>query len=69
MRDWLVIWPAPVQGGSISSRVIIPGDKVEEYLKIMAEAEKKWEPFRQSLLDLNSDFYRFLQSKVSQRKA
>jgi len=29
-----------------NGRVMIPGDKIEQYLKIMAEAEKKREPFR-----------------------
>ena len=48
---------------------MIPGDKINEYFKIMAEAEKKREPFRQYLLDINNEFYEFLQSKVSQRTA
>jgi len=52
-----------------SGKVMIPGDKINEYFKIMAEAEKKREPFRQSLLDINKEFYEFLQSKVSQRTA
>ena len=50
-----------------TGKVMIPGDKIEEYFKIMAEAEKKREPFRQYLLDLNHEFYEFLQSKFSQR--
>jgi hypothetical protein len=52
-----------------TGKVMIPGDKIEEYFKIMAEAEKKREPFRQYLLDLNHEFYEFLQSKFSQRTA
>ena len=36
---------------------------------MIAEAEKKREPFRQSLLNLNQEFYAFLQSKFSQRTA
>ena len=35
-----------------NGKVMIPGDKIEQYLKIMAEAEKKREPFRQLLLGL-----------------
>jgi len=52
-----------------SGKVIIPGDKINKYFKIMAETEKKREPFRQYLLDINNEFYEFLQSKVSQRTA
>lgn len=52
-----------------TGKVIIPGDKIEDYFKMMAEAEKKREPFRQSLLDLNQEFYAFLESKFSQRTA
>ncbi len=52
-----------------TGRVTIPGDKIGEYFKIMAEAEKKREPFRQYLLDLNQEFDEFLQTKLSQRTA
>ena len=52
-----------------TGKVMIPGDRIEEYFKLMAEAEKKREPFRQSLLNLNQEFYAFLQSKFSQRTA
>jgi len=52
-----------------NGRVIIPSDKIEQYLKIMAEAEKKREPFRQLLLGLNDDFREYLESKLSARTA
>ena len=52
-----------------TGKVMIPGDKIEEYFKIMAEAEKQREPFRQQLLTLNHEFYEFLQSKFSHRTA
>lgn len=52
-----------------NGRVMIPGDKIEQYLKIMAEAEKKREPFRQYLLGLNDDFREYLESKLSARTA
>ena len=52
-----------------NGRVMIPGDKIEQYLKIMAEAEKKREPFRQYLLGLNDDFREHLESKLSARTA
>jgi len=38
-----------------TGKVIIPGDKIEEYFKIMTEAEKQREPFRQYLLGLNQE--------------
>jgi site-specific recombinase XerD len=52
-----------------NGRVMIPGDKIEQYLKIMAEAEKKREPFRQLLLGLNDDFREHLEYKLSARTA
>jgi len=52
-----------------NGKVMIPGDKIEQYLKIMAEAEKKREPFRQYLLGLNDDFREYLESKLSARTA
>ena len=52
-----------------NGRVMIPGDKIEQYLKIMAEAEKKREPFRQLLLGINDDFREYLESKLSARTA
>jgi len=52
-----------------AGKVLIPGDKVDEYLKLLANAEKKREPFRQYLLDLNQEFYEFLKSKFSHRTA
>ena len=52
-----------------NGRVMIPGDKIEQYLKIMAEAEKKREPFRKCLLGLNDDFREYLESKLSARTA
>ena len=52
-----------------TGRVVIPGDKLEEYFKLMAEAEKRREPFRQYLLGLNQEFHEFLQTKYSERTA
>lgn len=52
-----------------TGRMMIPGDKIDEYFKILAEVEKKREPFRQYLLDLNQEFDDFLQTKLSQRTA
>jgi len=52
-----------------NGRVIIPSDKIEQYLKITAEVEKKREPFRKYLLGLNDDFREYLESKLSARTA
>lgn len=52
-----------------TGRVMIPGDKIEEYFKIMAESEKEREPFRQHLLGLNQEFRESLHSKFSTRTA
>jgi site-specific recombinase XerD len=52
-----------------TGKVMISGDKIEEYFKIMSEAEKQREPFRQHQLELNQEFYESLQSKFSHRTA
>lgn len=48
-------------------KVVIPGDKLDEYFKLMEEAEKKREPFRQHLMELNREFYEHLLSTYSER--
>ena len=52
-----------------TGKVIIPGDKLDEFFKVMQEAEEKREPFRQSLLSLNSEFHQFLLTRYSERTA
>lgn len=52
-----------------TGRVTIPGDKFEEYLKLMEEAQKAREPFRQELVKLNQDFHESLLAKYSERTA
>ena len=52
-----------------SGKVIIPGDRMDEFFKVMQEAEEKREPFRQSLLSLNQEFHQFLLTKYSERTA
>jgi len=52
-----------------SGKVIIPGDRMDEFFKLMKEAEEKREPFRQSLLKLNQEFHQFLLAKYSERTA
>ena len=52
-----------------TGKVIIPGDKIDEFFKVIQEAEEKREPFRQSLLSLNQEFHHFLLAKYSERTA
>lgn len=52
-----------------TGKVFIPGDKFAEYLKLMEEAEKAREPFRQQLTILNEDFHKMLLTKYSERTA
>jgi len=52
-----------------TGKVIIPGDRMDEFFKVMKEAEEKREPFRQSLLKLNQEFHHFLLAKYSERTA
>ena len=50
-----------------NGRITIPGDKLDEYFKLLADAEKQREPFRQSLLQLNDEFDAFLSAKFTER--
>lgn len=52
-----------------TGKVAIPGDKFVEYLKLMEEAEKAREPFRQQLVKLNEEFHESLLTKYSERTA
>ena len=52
-----------------TGKVIIPGDKLDEFFKVMQEAEERREPFRQALLSLNSEFHQFLLTRYSERTA
>ena len=52
-----------------TGKVAIPGDKFEEYLKLMEEAQKEREPFRRRLIEINEDFYGYLLEKYSERTA
>ncbi len=52
-----------------TGKVIIPGNKIEEYLKLMEEAEKRREPFREHMTMLNEEFHASLTAKFSERTA
>jgi len=50
-----------------TGKVMIPGDKLDEYFKLMKEAEEKREPFRQYMLSLNQEFEEYLSTRFSDR--
>ena len=50
-----------------TGRVMIPGDKLEEYFQLMKEEEEKRVPFRESLLKLNEEFAQFLSQRLSDK--
>ena len=52
-----------------TGRVVIPGDKIEEYLKLMEDAENEREPLRQKMTMLNEEFHASLVAKFSERTA
>lgn len=56
---------AKVYTGSVS----IPGDKIEDYLKLMKAAEEERAPFRQHLVELHDEFYDYLSGKYTERTA
>jgi site-specific recombinase XerD len=50
-----------------TGRVRIPGDKIDEYFKLMAAAEEARRPFREYLESLNDEFAGHLAQKFSER--
>jgi len=50
-----------------TGKVVIPGDKIEEYIKALGEAEKAREPFRQYLEGLNEEFATYLAARYARR--
>jgi site-specific recombinase XerD len=50
-----------------TGKVVIPGDKIEEYFQAMAAAEEARRPFREYLEGLNEDFAEHLAKKFSNR--
>ena len=50
-----------------TGKVSIPGEKIEEYLRALAEAEKRREPFRRYLEGLNEEFASFLAANYAKR--
>lgn len=52
-----------------SGRIVVQGDKIEEYFRIMAEAEKQREPFRRMMNDLNKEFHNHILERFSEKTA
>lgn len=52
-----------------TGKVAIPVDKIEEYLKLQAEAEQQKAPLRRRMNALNEDFSAYLLQKYSERTA
>jgi site-specific recombinase XerD len=50
-----------------TGKVVIPGDRIEEYLKALAEAEKEREPFRRYLEGLKEEFSNYLAAKYARK--
>jgi site-specific recombinase XerD len=46
-----------------TGKVVISGDRIDEYLELVKQAEAAREPFRQSLERLNEEFGEFLATK------
>lgn len=52
-----------------TGKIAIPGDKIQDYLKMLEEAEKQREPFRNSLNELNDEFHEHLLTKFQPKTA
>lgn len=52
-----------------TGKVIIPGDKIDEYFALLKEAEIRRAPFKHQLQALNEEFYESLLAKFSERTA
>jgi hypothetical protein len=50
-----------------TGKILIPGDKIEEFLKIIEDFEKRRVPFREYLNRLNDDFVEYLSIKFEDR--
>jgi site-specific recombinase XerD len=46
-----------------TGKVVIPGDKIQEYFEALKQAEAARAPFRESLVQLNREFSDFLGTK------
>jgi len=52
-----------------TGRVVIPGDKIDEYLAALKQAEEERKPFRELLIELNEEFHHQLLEKFSAKTA
>ncbi|MBF0121410.1 MAG: hypothetical protein HQK79_21475 [Desulfobacterales bacterium] len=51
-----------------TGKVMIPGDKIDEYFKFLEAAEKKRGPFKQFLLQLNNEFAGYLSAHFAKKQ-
>jgi len=49
-----------------TGKVVIPGDRIEEYIELLRAAEKETAPFREKFLALHGEFYDHLCEKYSE---
>jgi site-specific recombinase XerD len=52
-----------------TGKVLIPGDKMEEYLQALQESGEEREPFQKFLTELNREFSEYLAQQFSARTA
>ncbi len=50
-----------------TGKIVIPGDKIDEYFKALEQAEKEREPFRQYLEALKEEFAQYLSKKYNKK--
>lgn len=50
-----------------TGKVVIPGDKLDEYFNLLKEAENARKPFKENLIHLNREFEKHLRAKYNQR--
>jgi len=52
-----------------TKKVVIPGNKIDEYFEALEETQEEIEPFREYLTELNEEFEQHLTAKFSKRTA
>lgn len=65
-----MLYKGEIMAKVFTGKVVIPGDKIEEYFKFLEKAEKAREPFVKNMKNLNNDFAEYLINKgMSERTA
>ena len=52
-----------------TGKVVIPGDKIDEYLRLLRAAEERKAPFREVLVGLQGEFHDYLRAKYTEHTA